>query len=977
MLKERISLILGFSLICLVLIAFPLVADERLFEVSSLNPDRSFGPWLEQENEYFRFVYKKADEKALEEYLAISQDAFEIVTGFFKLLPPEKPLVILYGTQDSPPFGGVTITFPLRIGQQMVSAQVISPKSLLIHEFSHYMHNLSGKSGLIFALSGLFGADFPGQYSILFSDLSIEGCTSFLEGYRSSEYASLPIRAAVLEGQMWNYDQVSNAGMGFPGALRVYFSGMLLQDWVYDHCGDEGFLKIQEQKNQSFLPLESMAFQAYTGLDLETAWGDIRKELSAKYAFARDLPLGRIRTPRNAYSEPQWGRLVRTNKGLLHFRSSLTQSPCLGFWRPNEFPGSDVSGVLTENPSIFIPIEGLIANEFSVNADADRIVFIKNTPESSPLWHSENHNQLYLADIEWSEGEDRALARNIQKLPGTGFFDCLLSPDGKRLFVTQRISYNYVVYEYDLESLSLRPLAIPDGISVTELAVSSDGRFLALDCMKSGQGDVALYDLDKNQFSLITHDEAYDFASGFLSDGRFVFSSDRENTVAVYSFDQGVFIRECVDQIAAFFPVENQKGGYLYASYSAFGVVVRELESDQIHRETVPDFKDLRPSWLARRDELWTHYQEKGSQLSGAINKKNDIKEPSDSRVFMDIAMPLMWSPLFSMGPQGNAYGAGVYGYSSLQENSYYIGMLYNPEAKQLLADLSLSLVFPFMTTTLSYNQRYYALDLAEELRFYHQQKKYSLNLDYPLFVWNKADSSVFQLSLLGAVQLYETVRELNHFSVVESLQLAPERNLLVTSGLFGRNHWLAPQNAFLGGTAIGSGILGLVEWYDVSLPPTFGAVVNFQAGLLVGIDLINLEIKGAWRELGEASQLIPRTLPRWNFSDTAEFYGELSLEWAKTWLGKEYTLLAFLKEQEAVIIGAKSFWQFQPLKGLSWFPELEFFLDFMALFKLYYNSGSLRLGIGYCHDFSIKNFQFESENFCFRFSFGNISGAL
>jgi hypothetical protein len=147
--------------------------DPRIADMPGLSaPDPAAGPWLERSDDYFRFIYKRVDEALVEKYLGISQDAFETVTGYLGALPKEKPLVIIYGTMDSPLFGGFTAPLPMRIGLVAGQSSYYSPKSLLMHEFTHYLVADKAKSGWLGRIAEIFSPDLRRAYSLSLSDLS-------------------------------------------------------------------------------------------------------------------------------------------------------------------------------------------------------------------------------------------------------------------------------------------------------------------------------------------------------------------------------------------------------------------------------------------------------------------------------------------------------------------------------------------------------------------------------------------------------------------------------------------------------------------------------------------------------------------------------------------------------------------------------------------------------------------------------------
>ncbi len=926
--------------------------------------DPAAGPWLERSDRYFRFVYKQADAALVEELLAVSRGTFQTVTGFFGCLPEEKPVVIIYGAMDSPPFGGVTAPLPMRIGLTAASLRLYPPQSILVHEFTHYMQASTKKSSWIGRVTEPFCPELRKAYSLSFSDLSIEGSTSFMDGVRRMEYASLPVRAAVLEGQMWNYDQVSTGALRQPANLRVYLSGMLIQDWLYDTRGEDAFARMLDKRDGSALPFDSLAFKESTGLDFKTAWGDIRSGLEEKYAFARALPRGMDCTPRDSQGEPQWYALKPSGKGFLQYRRSLDKVSVLGFWQPQK-SGADS----------FIPLEGLISDDFSVDAEGSLVAAVLNEPEDTALWQDVNRNRLILAGVEWSGGNERAAARDIRVLPGDGFSQPCLSPDGKRLFAVRRDSGWYNAVEYNVEAGTLRMLGIPGGFCVSELAISPDGKRLAIGFVNAGKYDVGVYDLDHDAFTALTDDEAQDFAPRFLSDGSFVFSSDRENTVAVYRHENGVFSRECIESVAAINPVEDGRGGYYYSSVSAFGWVIRHLDAAALKKEPVPAFLEMRPDWIRRRDSLWETYGKKGAALEQKSGGGGQTP-PQAAIPFLDIALPRAWYPVASYGPEGWGAGIAVIGTSFLEENGFAAAALYQPEAGQVSGSASFSLALPFMSAEVDFSQRYFSTGDGSGAVICTLMRSYALGADFPLIFNAGADRVYGALSASAGIELDERIQRPASFNLIDSFSLEPQRNLTAVSGLKGGIYWPSPRDVLFGGSYINARARGLVEWTAMPGNPSFGAIAGMNAGLLLGSELLQVKLTGAWREAGGAHYLIPRAVAGWEGSSLAPLYAETGFEWATSYLEKESTEYFLLLEQIGMTAGVKTFWEADPAASSArWVPELEVYCDYTARLVFYYTPIDVKLGVGYRIPVDpALGPVFDPQNIYYRMTVGGIS---
>lgn len=942
--------------------------------------DPSAGPWLERSDGHFRFVYKKADEALAEKYLAASDEVFRIVTGYLGITPKGEPVVILYGAMDSPPFGGFMAALPMRIGLESNDAQAFSPKTLLMHEFTHYMEASLGKSGGLFKLAAPFMPEAPMAYAMNLSDLSLEGATSFIDGYRRSEYASLPIRAAVIEGRMWDYDKVATGGLRQPTAYRTYLSQMLVQDWLFDHAGDDALPRILEERDKHFLAFEDKAFREYTGLDFKTAWGDIRAELEKRYAFARSLPSGESMTPRDAGLEPQWYALRSTARGFLQYRSDLKSPGVLGFWQPTEHSGEKKkhAELLRKDPGRFVVLEGLAASDFAVDSGAAKVAAILTDPADTSLYHDRNRSRLVLASIRWNADGSRAVAVSPRSLPGSGFANPCLSPDGSRLFAAVRSSDMYRAAEIDQATGAARALAVPEGLSVRQISISPDARRLALAVESNGEYDVGLYDLESDSFSYVTHDEAMDFAPAFLSDGSLAFSSDRENSISVYRFSNGGFSRLIADSIAAFSPVEDGRGGYYYSSYSAYGRVIRRMGVDKIVSTELPGFAQARPAWLERRDLIWDTYAKKGRELRAKDERQaKPASDAAGARPYVDLPVLQVWLPNLSIGPEGYGLGALAQAASYLGEQNYAVSGLYYPDAKQASLSLGFSLLKPFMRLDARLGQNYYGvIDSRTSAASYHLTRFASLGASVPLASRRNADGSLSSLSAVADASYLETISSDRQIGFLDEWSLAPDRSLSALPGLSGAREWPAPASSLSSGSFLRAELRGLFDLSSRRSDPGYGGLASLGAGVRLGPSLISLSAKGAFRSYGGAHELVPRTVSRWESDSAAPWHAEAGLSWTFSSIKKEDSDLVAMVDREGLVLEMKAFGEMGADGLPRALPELEFSLEYVTKGILFYTPIPISFGAGYRYriEDSIDRSPFDPADLCFKMGFSTTS---
>lgn len=951
-----------FLLAFLFILILPVLAAQTADGPELLNAaDSMAGPWRVVEDEWFRYVYKDADEPFLAECMSVARESFEIVTGFFKALPSRKPTIILYGSQDSPSLGGFAGPMPMRIGLVAPGSQISSAKTLVVHEYTHYLQSERGDSGGYGALVRLFNPSLGNFMGCTLSEISIEGTTSFLDGSRRREFSMLPVRAAVLEGRMWTRSQASSGGLTHPGALRVYLSGLLFQDWVYDRLGPSGYFDILERKNRYFLSYEDLVVKEYTGLDLVNIWGEICNSLEERYAPARTQPRGQVYTPRDSINQHRWSSLYPSSRGFLHLRQSLSAVSELGFWRPGEDAKSPRSktagtkespfGILVPNPGRFIQVEGLAAGDVGIDAQAERLVAVINQSSPSSLHHAPNRNHLVLGRLEWSDEGQRVAFRLERRLPGSAWSSPVLSPDGSRLWALQRSSDRLRAGELDMETGSFRPLNISEFFNVVSLYPSPDGRALAVELSRSGRRDVGIYDLVEDTFTLVTDDEADDRYPRFLEDGRFVFSSDREGSVFVYAFDGGSFSRILTDRIGAWAPVLDGAGGYWYSSVSTEGAVICR-SSPNIAEEVLEDFLTLLPSWLERRDELWALYSKEGrAWLSGkeGLTAKGELSTVGklSPRPLFDLARPTMWLPSANYAYEGARFGLGLFANSYLNTNQWDLSLSYIPGSNQLAGSASISLNLPRIRLSLDYEQDYIGTisSTSQESWYFLQAARAGFTLPV-VYHRSLAGSRVFFNLAGNAVWAGQTLSS-QPFNLAEGFSLPTSSQVFVSAllsgGVSGR---LAPA-ALYGPSHLHASLMGLFDFTDswVQPRPGFSARLSGASTLAESL-LVGASADLAWRQDGGAWALLPRTSPRWDISSLSPLRLETEISLAASLLNLEYAFPFFSNEVSGNALRAKTFFETDSQGRLEWLQEYEIDFSYKSRLTFLYSSFDLEAGL-------------------------------
>lgn len=976
---------LFFVCVLAALCALPLAAEDQS-PVALTGPHPLDGPWLVHEDGYFRFVYKEADLPFLEKLLSVSKESYEIVSGYFKALPRRAPTVILYGTQDSPDYGGFAAPLPMRIGLVAPFSQTQSAKTLLVHEFTHYLQAERGDSGTLGMAIRPFSPDAANFIGTGLSEISMEGTTSFLDGYRRSEYSLLPVRAAVMEGRMWDRQAVSSGGYHYPGALRVYFSGLLFQDWVYDRLGVDGYHRILERKNSYMLPLEEHVVHDYTGLDLVTIWGEVRAGLEERWRDMRPLPRGEVMTPRDSVIQYRWGALLPSDRGLFHYRSDAYRGTVSGFWRPDEEapkppnPRSGTKeqpyGVLAPNPGAFVSLSGILPDELTLDRAAKIAVAIVNQGKNSTLPHAPNRNELILGDLDW-RGDEQVRFYPVRTLGYRAWSAPVLSPDGTRLWAVLRESDTGRAVEVNMKSGDVRALALPPALHVISLAPSPDGRRLAVSFARSGRLDVGVYELESDSFHSLTDDDASDRHARFLADGRLVFSSDREDSVFVYAWDGKVISRLLVDRIGAWSPVEDGKGGFWYASMSSDGPVIchaaadspvlaavgESLADEPLLNEplaaeslTLEEFSLLSPSWVARRDRIWADYGSRGREYLASLSREvpwlttaKPVAPANNWQSFLDIALPGMWAPSAVYGYEGFGLGMELAATSYLGTNSWNAALQYYPSHYQVAGEVLYTYTLPFASIEATYGQDYSGTLSENSTEHWQSIRAASLGVSVPLVYRRLLNGTRASLLARGSAIWSQTVTSTTSFSLQESFSLPADTYVRFLGSLVGGLFGPKAPAAYYGSSSLSLAIAGIGELPEGAPPLSPGVICNVSAALpIVPGVVLAADAGAAWRALGGAYAFLPRFKSAWNLETSAPIRIEAAASLSFSGISQEKTSLYTSTAVRGFKGEVRSFWESDGQSYPVWQEAFELRASWGTRLTFFYNPFDIDFGLAF-----------------------------
>lgn len=882
---------------CLLLLTGTAVAQGAGASLAPAAVVPAAGPWLVRDSGHFRFIHRERDNGFVRDLEACADGVYRTVTGFWGYAPAGPVTVVIRGDQDSPPFGGGTIPFPLRI--EIVTGTGYSAKTLLQHEFTHYV-NATLPSGFFGVIAAVFGRDL-GIAQLGVELHLLEGVTSLLDGDRTSPANEVLYKAPIIEQRMWAEPDIWSGGRFMPGALRVYVSQLIVCDWIYRHYGPAALADIQADFARFPILGDGPAIARLTGLDSALVWSRALRELAERFAADRALPAGTLLTPQSSATQRQWRMHTQTARGFLMTRQSLDSRPEMGFWIP---PAADpaATGPRLDRPEEsgeWFPFTGLAGADNGQGVSADGRLVVAAIPE--PVFGS---------DINKANGSDLWLYHPQPDAAGRGYsgkalrltrdahlFDPCISPDGRRIFAAQRVSDRFRLVEVDPAGGAVSVLLdLDDGLvtsRVTGIAVSPDGRRLALSVINDDASDIALADLpamgqviDSAGLRWLTRDAANEYAPRWLADGRLVFASDRENAIVVYACDPAAegplkvsrLLREPVaawsgdfeaasylrpDGSPAAVSATGAEPRFIYNSYTSEGRAVKRIAASLLDGRVVDGFAGQVPDYRARQAEREAVFQVRSPVAAG------QTAAVSAAAPLVDPAVPCYWMPVAGYDATGLSLGLATSAFSLLGQNSWEVSASWVPDGNQLTGYLAWNLLLPELRFTLKASQNYTTWPAGDGSARWGQQRRLLASAGFDLAEWWTPTDFRSTLGLNAAAATSWQATSNQAFDAVAAWSLATDFDVIGKIGL----DWTAwapwPAQAIHGG-AVAKAWVDLVAMpWNTRIPAAQGLVdLTLRGGLEGRLPLdsayLGLRLRSAWSQSGSAAGQLDQLGVQW-----------------------------------------------------------------------------------------------------------------
>lgn len=432
---------------------------------------------------------------------------------------------------------------------------------LVIHEIFHIVH-LEISSGIPAFFNRVFGKFWPPNQIVptwLVEGMAVYAETKLTSGGRiRSPLLDARLRLSALEGDLWEFDDLTNVSRRTPGGTGAYlYGGRFLAELVAHH-GEEIFAKFAHAYGGTPIPYAiERTWKTTTGIDLSREYAaflaSLRQDaerLKAKVA-ARGGPSKRRRLTRlgREISRPRFvGEELWVAAAPLVGRSGLFS---LGDIR-QQAPTPNALARL-HSVADFVPLD-------------DKRALI-----GMPDRYRNNFTYYDLAIVD-QNGPIRWVTRG-KRLQEPDLF-----PDGKRAVAVERTGAGSALVVVDVATGETEDLVRYRGANWAYTPmVSPDGSTVAYSLLqRGGAREIMLVDVATKEVTRLTNDGVEDRDPTFTPDGTaLVFSSAREGVFNLFRFDlESSVVTRITDTLgAATLPTVTPDGkAVIYADMTLDGI---------------------------------------------------------------------------------------------------------------------------------------------------------------------------------------------------------------------------------------------------------------------------------------------------------------------------------------------------------------------------------------------------------------------
>lgn len=530
------------------------------------------------ETDRFSIIFEPQDAWAAKEITTFADAVFQDLTVLLDHVPSRKiPVVITSRPVQAngyfSPFPAKVILYITSPANRFIGSRTSSwLRTLFSHELTHYIH-LTAPVGPAKFLTPIFGPDVPAMNTLLMPGWWVEGITTYMEstlghgGRGNSPTFALTYEAPLLEESMWSLSKGSYNSLNPPRG-RIYTTGYLMVEQVYDMYGKEAFVDINRR------------FAAWPFFGMDPAFKKVTGK-TASEVYAEALSKAERILTKDKKTQP----LFSPNRIGDYYLPHVTDMGLVGQTN-TPFEGGQLvlynTGEGTITPVAEFPTNGADNSAITKSGSHAYISFLWNdtTAKESINLATPSYSDLYRYDTE--TGKYRRITTK-ERLTHPA-----ISPDGQKLVAIESIEDRWRLVSVDIVTGKITTLYEHPTGSVYQPSFSVNGESIVAVEIVSGRATLIIIDSFGKASALLPHSEAEYHNPRFIDENTIWFASDMEDRLALYEKDMQTdqvfrLLRDPIGIVGAI--VWNDQ--IIYSTYTASGYALRSTKEDQLERQEI------------------------------------------------------------------------------------------------------------------------------------------------------------------------------------------------------------------------------------------------------------------------------------------------------------------------------------------------------------------------------------------------------
>jgi len=710
----------NYTCLKFVVILFILLVSTFSTAFAKYDPDLK---WHTIETNHFLFHYHDGLEEQARELIAKS-DAIRIeVSAYFNWVPKDKTHVIFNDHLDitnasATPFPNNTIEIYMSPPAEIASLEDYGDWVELVfkHEYVHIVH-LDKAHDFPYHARKFFGR-FPLFFPNIFSPRWItEGLATFLEtdhengfGRGQSNYFRGLMRNELING-FKPLNVVNQNILDWPAGTTAYLYGVYFFNFLRAEYGDEIIKDYVDRYSHFPLPffINTITKRA-TGKSMHTLW--VEFEFYLYQEFSDEMSNSRFMEPKNhAITDTGYfSGFSKTleNGNILLIKSDLEQLKTLEEYNPKTEESRVISTLLGQEP--------IFGQTFDYHVDRGVLMPVIDYLKSTHL-----NFDLFRIDITTGE--------RYQLTNGQRFIRAIWSPDGNNIIAIKNQSGKHSMELLDDSGTFIKTLWSADNNYVfSSLDWEPNGKQIIASVRKDNETlNLALFDLDSEQWTAVTRNNWFEAHPSFSQDGsKLYYTADYDGIYNIYELNlnnRDLYKLTNTPTVALYPNIDEENSALYFAELGKNGFDTTAQQADLFYQ-----YKDhvLLESFFSTPESDNTSFKSLLSDSQSTDTTDNTALEAKPYSGISYLAPPV-WFPIFIIDDYQRSFGILTWSNDPLARHIYNALLEFDFKNNEMIWDVTYAYTYfkPDLVIT-SRNANFYPNSLL-----YRNEKEYSFTISY------------------------------------------------------------------------------------------------------------------------------------------------------------------------------------------------------------------------------------------------------